>query len=148
MEGHLILLAFLAEHQELKLNARVWLQEIINQIGKRFSKQNHEISHEWNSIYDSFDGVLDTNIGRMPAKFNLWRQPAANYRELGTWGGTAVLTEALRLDKMMQLREGTIFADRRSSGYAVVNRVDGAIDNLQGSGEHPEKQPDDVAVYS
>jgi hypothetical protein len=148
MEDHRILLAFLAEHQKLKLNARVWLQEIINQIGKRFSKQNHEISHEWNSIYDSFDGSLNTNIGKLPAKFNLWKQPAANYREPGTWGGTAVLAEELRLDKMMQLKDGTIFAEKRSSSYVVVNRVDGAIVNLQGSGDYPEKQPDDVSVSS
>lgn len=142
------MLAFRTEHQKLKLNARVWLQEIINQIGKRFSKHNHEVSHEWNSIYESFGGVLDTNVGKMPAKFNLWKQPAANYREPGTWGGTAVLTEELPLDKMMQLKEGTIFAEERSSGFVVVNRVNGAIVNLQGSGDYPEKQPDDVAVSS
>ena len=148
MEDHRILLAFLTEHHELTLNARVWLQEIINQIGKRLSKQNHEIIHEWNSIYESFDGILDTNLGKMPAKFNLWKQPAANYRERGTWGGTAVLTDELRLDKMMQLKHGTIFAEKRSSGYAVVNRVDGVIVNLQGSGDFPGKQPDDLAVSS
>jgi hypothetical protein len=141
MEDHRFLLAFLNEHQELKLNSRVWLQEIINQIAKRFSKQNHEISHEWNSIYESFDGILDTNVGKLPAIFNLWKQPAANYREPGTWGGTAVLTDELRLDQMMQLKHGTIYAETRSRGHAVVNRVDGALVNLQGSGGFPEKQP-------
>lgn len=84
----------------------------------------------------------------MYAKFNLWKQPAANYREPRTWGGTAVLTGGLRLDRMMQLKHGTLFAEETSSSNVVVNRVADAVVNLLGSGDYPAKQSDKAAVSS
>lgn len=148
LEDQRVLSSFLGEHQSLRLNSRAWLQEIINQIVRRFSKQNHEISPEWNAVYDSFDGFLDTKVGKIPAKFNLWKQLAANYREPGTWGGTAVLSEQLRMDQMRQIPDGTIVAEKRASGDVVVNRILGAIVNMQGSGDYPVELKENVVESS
>lgn len=128
---------FLTEHQELQLNARAWLQEIINQIAKRFKSNDNDISLGWNTIYESFNGQLSTGVGKLTAEFNLWRQPNANYREPGTWGGTAVLSEQLRLDEMFQIPDATIDANARKPGYVVVGRIQGMLVNLQGSGDYP-----------
>ncbi|MCA9037681.1 MAG: hypothetical protein KDA91_21255 [Planctomycetaceae bacterium] len=128
---------FLIQHQDLQINARAWLQDIIDQIAKRFKSNDHDISLGWNAIYESFEGVLSTTVGELDANFNLWRQPAANYREPGTWGGTAVLNEELRMDKIFKISDATINADERVAGYVVVSRIQGTIVNLNGSGAYP-----------
>jgi hypothetical protein len=73
-----VLRKFLDDHQELQLNARVWLQDIIRQIAKRHDSNESEIGQGWDAIFETFERQLVTPEKNYGAMFHLWRQPRAN----------------------------------------------------------------------
>ena len=134
-----VLRDFLDDHQELQLNARAWIQDIIRQIAKRHESIDHEISQGWNAIFETFEGQLVSTENNYDATFHLWRQPGADYTTPGMWGGTAILTESLGLGAAFELDEGDIGALDREPAHVVITKVRGAVTNITGSGAYPSR---------